>query len=361
MVRMRGKPNQIFGAGETKFFPDNPPDTEHPLPMPAVSPEPLVFEPIPMERVWGGRRLEVLFKKSLPQGIPIGEIWEIVDRPEAQSVVRCKTHRGKTLNQLWTGHRAEIFGEDYVSHSAPRFPILIKLLDARRRLSLQVHPPQRIAAALRGEPKTEVWYFVRCAPNAVIFAGLREGQDRSTFEKLLREGRAEEAIHAIRVQSGDSILIPSGRLHAIGEGNVIVEVQQNSDTTYRVFDWNRAGLDGKPRKLHIEESLASIDFQDIEPPIAHVEQGVIADTEFFQVERISVRSALQAQPPARFAVIAVIEGSVGIQNQIFAPGSFFLLPAADSPFLLDPVSGEAVILRITLPVDQSQTDARPAC
>ncbi|HRJ71693.1 MAG TPA: class I mannose-6-phosphate isomerase, partial [Terrimicrobiaceae bacterium] len=208
--------------------------------------EPIVFEPLAMERVWGGRRLEALYGKRLPHGAPIGESWEIVDREDAQSVVHQGPLRGTTLHELWTGRRGEIFGAEYEHEKSRRFPILIKLLDARERLSVQVHPPIHMAATLRGEPKTEMWYFADALPGSSIYAGLKKGVTRSQFESLLRDGRVEEALHVIPVESGDSIFIPSGRLHAIGEGNVIVEVQQNSDTTYRVFDWNRTGLDGRP-------------------------------------------------------------------------------------------------------------------
>ena len=215
-----------------------------------------------MERVWGGRRLESVLGKNLPPGAPVGESWEIVDREDAQSVVHDGELRGATLNHLWTQHRAKIFGTAYADHPAPRFPILIKLLDARERLSVQVHPPASIAPALHGEPKTEMWYFLDCLPGASIYAGLKRGVTRAAFETAMERGEVEQTLHQAPVQSGESIFIPSGRVHAIGDGCLIVEVQQNSDTTYRVFDWNRTGLDGVPRALHIPESMSSIDFED---------------------------------------------------------------------------------------------------
>ena len=167
-----------------------------------------------MERVWGGRRLETLYGKFLPQGVPIGESWEVVDREDAQSVVHNGPYRGTTLHELWTSRREEIFGNAYADHEAPRFPILIKLLDARERLSVQVHPPAQMSATLGGEPKTEMWYFADTQPGANIYVGLKTGVTREQFETLLREGRVEEAVHVIPVENGDSIFIPSGRLHA---------------------------------------------------------------------------------------------------------------------------------------------------
>lgn len=309
--------------------------------------DPILFEPLPMERVWGGRRLEALFSKTLPPASPIGEIWEIVDREDAQSVVHTGSLRGRTLNELWTQNRAEIFGADYQNHPSPRFPLLIKLLDARERLSVQVHPPASVAGALNGEPKTEMWYFADTQPGALIYAGVKPGVGRPEFEDKISAGRVEEAIHALPVQKGDSIFIPSGRLHAIGDGNVIVEIQQNSDTTYRVFDWNRTGLDGRPRTLHIEESLACIDFYDHSPTVDRVSQGTLASCDYFKVEKQEVTAETDITGN-RFAIVAVLEGGVNVAGQNFVPGQFILIPAGGEP--ISPSNGTATILRVTLPV-----------
>lgn len=312
--------------------------------------EPIVFEPLAMERVWGGRRLEALYNKRLPQGgAPIGESWEVVDREDAQSVVHSGPLRGVTLNELWTRQRAEIFGSVYASHESPRFPILIKLLDARERLSVQVHPPAHMAPALNGEPKTEMWYFADALPGANIYAGLKKGVSRETFEKLLRDGRVEEALHTVHVETGDSIFIPSGRLHAIGEGNVIVEVQQNSDTTYRVFDWNRTGLDGQPRKLHIEESLVSTDFNDFEPGVKHIEEGIVAECPYFKVEKFTLTAPVPAIADGRFAIYNVLSGGLTCAGSTFQPGDFFLAPASLGDATLSPTADNTKVLRSTLP------------
>src|SRR5437867_8154820 len=193
---------------------------------------PLAFEPIFMGRIWGGRWLETEFGKKLPPNKSIGESWEIVDRPEAQSVVSNGPLKGKTLHELWSQYRDEIFGKMAEGPSRtgiPRFPLLIKLLDAQERLSLQVHPAEKIAAKLGGEPKTECWYVASAEPDAELFVGFKRSISRAEFDKTLRSGSAADAVHAIKVKQGDAMFLPAGRFHGIGAGNVLVEIQQNSD------------------------------------------------------------------------------------------------------------------------------------
>lgn len=309
---------------------------------------PILFEPIFMDRVWGGRRLETHFGKHLPSHGRIGESWEIVDRPEAQSVVHNQPLRGKTLHELWTRHRPAIFGDRLPD--SPRFPLLFKLLDACERLSVQVHPPAHVAPGLDGEPKTEMWYILDTyGAGADIFAGLRSGVTRGAFEAALRIGAVEETLHRLPVTPGDYIFIPSGRVHAIGAGNVIIEVQQNSDTTYRVFDWNRLGLDGKPRELHIDESLLSMDFSDFEPSLRHTPSGPLVDCDHFRVEKWILDAPRAAAPPGEFAIFTVISGALSCGPLQFHPGDFFLVPASLADRTLHPVSGPATLLRTTMP------------
>ncbi len=306
-----------------------------------------------MERVWGGRRLESVLGKTLPPGSPFGESWEVVDREDAQSVVHEGEWRGATLHKLWTEHRAEIFGAAYASHPAPRFPILIKVLDARERLSVQVHPPAGIAPALQGEPKTEMWYFLDCLPGASIYAGLKRGVTRADFEQAMQSGKVDEVVYRLPVQAGESIFIPSGRVHAIGEGCLIVEVQQNSDTTYRVFDWNRTGLDGKPRALHIAESMSSIDFEDFEPGLDVPEGELLSGCEHFAVERWDLAAPRPVLDGEKFAIVGVVDGAVACAGNVFERGAFFLLPATSRDSLLKPVGESAAVVRITLPLSKT--------
>src|SRR5215217_528612 len=211
---------------------------------------PMVFHPIFKERVWGGRTLEALYGKRLPPDVPIGESWEIADRPGAESVVANGPLARRTLRWLMRQHRADLLG-DAAPSAGDRFPLLCKILDARDKLSLQVHPPAR--AQELGEPKTEMWYIAAADPGAELYVGLKRGVTREAFEHGIRDGRVADCFHRIEVHAGDAMFLPSGRVHAIGAGLVIFEIQQNSDKTFRVYDWDRPGLDGRPRDLHVRE------------------------------------------------------------------------------------------------------------
>jgi len=308
--------------------------------------QPLIFEPLFMERVWGGRRMETLLGKRLPPSVRIGEAWELVDREEAQSVVHDGPLRGWMLHELWTQKRAEIFGSGLAD--TPRFPLLCKVLDAQERLSVQVHPPAAVAGGLGGEPKTEMWYLLDALLDSDLYAGLKGGVDRAAFERALHEGHVAEKIHSFPIKAGDAMFIPSGRVHAIGAGNLIVEVQQNSDTTYRVFDWNRLGLDGKPRQLHIAESMASINFDDVEPATVKPDGEVLVQCPEFRVERWVLDQPRRDDGPG-FAIFTVIDGSAACAGGAFDRGAFFLLPAGATDRELRPLVPGTRVLRTTIP------------
>jgi mannose-6-phosphate isomerase len=300
-----------------------------------------------MERIWGARRIETEFGKKLPPNVKIGESWEIVDRPEAQSIVANGPLKGKTLHDLWTQDRQSVFGN--VAEAA-RFPLLIKFLDAHERLSLQVHPPEKVASILGGEPKTEFWYVVAADSGAELFLGFREPITRDQFEKALREGTAADYVHKVRVNTGDSVFLPAGRLHAVGAGNLLIEIQQNSDTTYRVFDWNRVDDKGKPRQLHIEQALQCIDFDDARPRLLEAEGELLLRHKVFEVQKWNLDSPREVTPLGQFAVVCCLTGQLACANVDLAPGEFFLVPAQLQDRQLKPLAVRTTLLRVTIPV-----------
>lgn len=307
---------------------------------------PLTFEPIFMERIWGGRRLQSEFGKNLPRHGRIGESWEIVDREEAQSVIRDGPMRGKTLHELWTEHRAEVFGDR--AHGG-RFPLLVKLLDAQEKLSLQVHPPERIAKELGGEAKAEFWYVAAADPNAELFVGLREPITRKTFENALAQGKAADYVHTLRVKSGDAMFLPAGRFHAVGAGNVLVEIQQNSDTTYRVFDWNRVDEHGQPRDLHVDQALASIDFNDCQPELLQADGELLLRDELFEIQKWNLTVSREIVPQGQFAIVYCVEGKLRCTDIDLGRGEFFLVPAQLLDRRIEPMTRQTSLLRITIP------------
>lgn len=301
---------------------------------------PLTFQPIFKERIWGGRNLERLYKKNLPAKIPIGESWEISDRSGDESVIANGPLAGKSIHWLMENHRDELLGSAKPAASG-RFPLLIKILDAQEKLSLQVHPPASKAAQLGGEPKTEMWFIADARPEADLFVGLKRGVTRDEFEKRIRDGTVAECFQHIRVKKGDAMFLPSGRVHAIGAGNVIFEIQQNSDTTYRVFDWNRVDASGKPRELHVEKSLASIDFNDIEPALVPsesleengVKSRTLARDPLFNVTHHELGSGKNFHlAPRTLQIIGVLEGELEIRHAetkfVLNAGQFCLIPAS---------------------------------
>ena len=284
---------------------------------------PLTFEPVFKERIWGGRRLEQLYGKRLPPGVPIGESWEVTDRPEGVSVITNGPLAGRTLRELMENHREELLGAAW--DAGGKFPLLIKILDAQDILSLQVHPPESVARRLGGEPKTEMWYVADAEPGAHLLVGLKRGVTREEFERKVRAGTAAECVHRVPVQKGDAMFLPAGRIHAIGAGLVLFEIQQNSDTTYRVFDWNRVGPDGKPRPLHIAEAMESIDFSDYEPGLVRTEfekvgpvrrRPLVPENPLFEVweYRVDEKSGLELGDTDRPWIVAVVEGTARWQR-----------------------------------------------
>lgn len=311
------------------------------------------FTPIYQERVWGGRHLESLYGRKLPdQAAAYGESWEICDRPEAQSVVLEGKFKGWTLHELWRNARSEVFGLPYQDHEAERFPLLIKILDAQENLSVQVHPDDFTAPLLRGEAKSEAWFVTHAMPQATLYAGLRPGTTAEVFAKGITDGTLMDHVNTLTVAAGDCLDIPGGTVHAIGAGLVIFEIQQNSDTTYRVFDWNRLGLDGKPRALHPEQSMQALNFEL--PPCRpqRLEHGAWFKGSHFQLKLSRLKPAETCELPDqdKFAIGAVVSGQVMVDGEPFNPGDFFLVPAslASDVGLVTATTQEASLLWIRL-------------
>jgi mannose-6-phosphate isomerase len=319
---------------------------------------PLAFRPLYQERVWGGRFFEQALGRDLPEGKTIGESWEIVDRLEAQSVVAHGPLEGKSLRELVEAHPEAMVGAGWPAERP--FPILVKWLDCQDRLSLQVHPPASVAAELGGEPKTENWYVAGTNGDSSLIVGLRDGVTREQFQQGIADATLESLVHRFPVRAGDSILVESGRLHAIDAGNLILEIQQNSDTTYRVYDWGRVGLDGKPRQLHVEQSMRCIDFADFEPePLrasAVAGDSVLADCREFRIRRITRGAEApialgdpETEKPAA-SLLHVVKGAVEVTweggRTVVLAGSNVLVPA-DGTY-----SGRAVSETVVLITDR---------
>lgn len=286
----------------------------------------LAFEPIYKERVWGGVRLNSILGRKLPSG-RIGESWEIVDRKDDQSVASGGEFKGKSLNDILCLSGGEIMGPRW-KRGTP-FPVLVKWLDCKERLSLQVHPPRHKAVEMGGEPKSENWYVLHGEGDAHLIVGLVEGVTALDFRRLIEAGNAEQCLKMAKVKAGDSLFVPSGRLHAIGGGNLILEIQENSDTTYRVYDWGRLGLDGKPRKLHIEESLECINFEDDDLSVKNSLYGdhLLAECDSFRLQKKEVPEkglifAANEQPK----ILSVVDGEVLINGLAISKGMNILLP-----------------------------------
>ncbi len=311
------------------------------------------FIPLYQDRVWGGRSLATLYGRQLPkEEVPYGESWEVCDREDAQSVVQGGPWDGRTLHDLWTEDRGAVFGWEAGKHPSLRFPLLIKILDAREDLSLQVHPNDETAPIVSGEAKSEAWYVTHTEPHSKLYMGFKPGVTKDDYTRSVADGSLVDLVQSRPVQAGDCLAIPGGLVHAIGAGLVIFEVQQNSDTTYRVFDWNRTGLDGKPRELHLEKAAQVTNFDSGPADLIRTSETKLLEWPFFKIHRwkLSKYEGRQVPWPGRFAIGAVAEGEVECAQEVFKAGDFFLAPACLEPDhrMVRTLSSSAAILWTTL-------------
>ena len=323
---------------------------------------PLLFSPLYRTYLWGGRRFAAHFGRQLPDGDTFAESWELVDHGEDQSVVREGPLAGKTLGELVRTRGEELLGR----HAGiAAFPLLFKLLDAKRDLSVQVHPDDARAARLsppdRG--KTEAWFVVDAEPGSRIYAGLRDGVTTDDLRSAIADGTLGDCLHAFEAQPGDCIFIPAGTVHAIGGGLMIAEIQQSSDVTYRLFDWNRVGPDGQPRQLHVDAGLEAVtQFGPVTPRRAAVEASDAAcvsplvGCNYFGLDLLtparSGQSEWQLGGDDAPHFISVLSGTIELSPVWNMPalkaGDCVLLPAALGPQALTGTPGTQA-LHVSLP------------
>lgn len=320
---------------------------------------PLTFRPIYRTYLWGGRRLESLLGKSLGSEPKYAESWEIVDHGGDQSLVAEGPLAGKTLGELVRQRGEELLGPGRRYDS---FPLLFKFLDAQKVLSVQVHPDDAYASTLNPPDlgKTEAWVVLHADPGSKIYAGLRPGIDRETLRAEIEAGRTAETLHAFEAKAGDCVFIPAGTVHALGAGLVVAEIQQSSDTTYRLYDWDRVDDKGERRPLHIEQALDTTDFSrgpvdPVEPQPTDDGLGErLVESDKFLLDRYCTTEPVSFDTSRSCRLIAVLDGEcdvvpgTGGRSLSLARGSTCLVPAADRRFELKPRSA-ATALVISLP------------
>ena len=323
--------------------------------MPAIYP--LRFQPIFRRYLWGGDRLGTVLQKPVGAGQSCAESWEIVDHGPDQSAVLHGSLAGKTLAEILREQRREMLGR-HDSHTS--FPLLLKFLDAQQALSVQVHPNDALAAQLTPPDlgKTEAWIVLAAEPRSLIYAGLKCGVDRKSLDGALQSGTCEDCLHSFEPRSGDCVFLPAGTVHALGAGLLIAEIQQSSDTTYRLHDWNRVGPDGKPRELHVQPALDAIDWDcgPVHPqrPRAtdrpHVERLVACDKFVLDRWRLDMPQTIGGDD--RFHIVAVLQGEVTLESDPgdspLKLGQTALIPAGCGALRIEP-QHEAVLLDAYLP------------
>ena len=329
--------------------------------MPGTPLYPLTFDPIIRPLIWGGRRLGTVLHKPIGTEEHAAESWEVSDHGDAVSRVNVGPLAGASLRELVRDRARELLGEAPTARG--QFPLLVKFLDANEPLSVQVHPNDELGWKLANDNgKTETWVIVHAEPGSLIYAGLNAGVTRDQLAKALRGGGVEPLLHRFEARKSDCIMIPSGTIHAIGAGVLLAEIQQMSDATFRVYDWDRLGPDGKPRKLHIEEALAATDFArgPVNPLKTHPESTAfgtvetLSHCEFFALDRWTLTRPAAIGRADRFTIAMVFEGAVDIHHGgTSTPVEFaqtVLLPASIGACEVVPRSGrDATLLTCVVP------------
>lgn len=302
--------------------------------------------------------------KPIGDGPTYAESWEIVDHGDYQSIVSFGPLAGMKLGDLVRLRGPELLGDAVVEEIADprrppnlvnRFPLLFKFLDANQNLSVQVHPDDRMGATL-SEPdlgKTEAWYVLGASPGARVYAGLKPDVTRPDLQAAIEANRAEDLLHSFEPQPGDCIFIPAGTVHALGQGLLIAEIQQCSNTTFRLYDWGRVDRDGKPRELHIEQGLEAINYETgpVGPQVPHVEEPgleCLVECDKFRMNRLHLNGSRTIETSGAFRILAVVSGSARVSGdpglQPMQKGDTCLIPASAGMFELSGDKAEILLI-----------------
>lgn len=316
---------------------------------------PLKFESLYKDYIWGGRKLETLGKT--PSTGNVAESWEIASHPAGTGIVSNGEYKGQPLDKLVAVHGLELLGAALYKDKTTKFPLLIKLIDANRDLSVQVHPNDDYAFINEnGElGKSEMWYIVDAVPGSKLVSGIKDGVTKDVFTQAVKDGKIADCLNFVEVKPGDCFNIPAGLVHAIGSGNLICEIQQNSNTTYRVFDYDRTDAEGNKRPLHIEKALDVIDFSTtggakitgliIEKD--NLKKTYLAANNYFAVELIDFTGSFSEDTASeRFHCFTVLDGSITINSESIPKGHSCLIPASAG---LYEVSGNAKLIKSYVP------------
>jgi len=326
---------------------------------------PLLFEPFYKKVLWGGDKLASKLKRPVtPDMGPIGESWEICDRPGIESRITNGSMAGATLHDLLECAGADVVGPKY---QGERFPLLVKLIDSKKNLSMQVHPQESYCSENPDEhcePKTEMWYILDADPGAKIYAGLKSTASRQLFLSHMNSAAIENDIQCFDSIPGDAYFINAGRVHAIGAGNLILEISQNSNTTFRLYDWGRTDANGKPRELHLEQSAACMDFMDRSVPRIsgacdtakyNRKYPVINRCPFFQCDDLRLVDEWRDDTASTgsFHILTPVNAPISVQNRRFTTevpaGYSVLVPACFGRYIVKVTSGiTTTVIRTTL-------------
>lgn len=305
--------------------------------------EPMWMQPVFKETVWGGSQMAAVFEKKIPSE-HTGESWEVAAHSNGKSIILTGSMAGKNLQEAIEEEPEAILGSAVSKQYGAHFPLLIKLIDAADRLSVQVHPNDEEAKRLEGPEengKTEMWYVIDAKPGAQLIYGVNREVTPQEFANAIETQTLDQIVNSVPVHKGDTFFIPAGTLHAIGAGILIAEIQQNSDTTYRVYDYGRAGLDGKPRMLHTEKAKQVTCLTPRYEQV-NIDEGICCP--YFQTYRRKLKGVQKITvSEEHFQILMMLEGSAVLEGCPFKKGDTVLLPAAAGTVALE---GNAVYLQI---------------